>query len=75
MSTLEQKFNEARQRILAGEVLSIADQKELIDALREGRFAAAEAGTKARSERKSTKAAKAGISDEDLDSQLDDLGL
>lgn len=73
--SLDQAFNEARQRVLAGENLPLEEQAKLVKLLRENRFTAAEAGTKARSTRTATKAAKSGISDDDLDSQLGDLGL
>lgn len=75
MSTLEQEFNNARQRVLAGEQLPLEEQAKLVKLLRENRFSAAEAGGKARSTGKAKTAAKTGISDDDLDSQLGDLGL
>ena len=75
MSTLEQEFNSARQRVLSGEHLPLEEQARLVKLLRENRFSSAEAGGKARSTGKAAKVKATGISDEDLDSQLDDLGL
>lgn len=71
--SLEQTLNQARQRILAGEKLSLAEQAELIKAIRENRHAAAEAGAKAREKKTSTRTAKAGATDEQVDADLDDL--
>lgn len=72
---LETTLNAARQRVLAGEKLSIAEQAELIKALRQNRNAAAEAGATSRSKKSASKTAAKGISDDDLDSALDALGL
>lgn len=65
------QFNVARQRILAGEQLTIQEQKDLIAALRGARYGAAE--TSAAS--KTKKIAKAGPSDEDLSNEFASLGL
>jgi hypothetical protein len=75
MSTLEQTLNQARQRVLAGENLTVAEQAELVKLLRQNRFGAAEAGATARTRKTATKAAAKGVSDEDLDAQLEGLGL
>lgn len=75
MNTIDQEFNNARQRVLAGEKLTLEEQARLVKALREQRYSSAEAGGKARSTGKAAKAAKAGITDDDLDAQLGDLGL
>lgn len=72
MSSLEDLFNSARRRVLAGEQLSLEEQAELLKAIRAGRYSAAEAGAASRTKKA---AAKKTISDEDLDSQLGDLGL
>lgn len=68
---LAQQFNVARQRILAGETLSISEQRELITALRGARFGAAETSATA----KKTKTAKTPISDTDLADEFAALGL
>lgn len=75
MQTLDQVFNAARQRVLAGETLSIAEQRELVAALRQNRSAAAETSATAKTARKSITQAKIGLSDAELDSSLSDLGL
>jgi uncharacterized membrane protein len=72
MSDLQTVFNAARQRILAGEQLSVTEQRELITQLRGARFGAAETSTAAKT-RKST--AKTGISDDELAGDLASLGL
>lgn len=75
MSNLEQEFNNARQRVLSGEQLPLEEQKRLVEALRQNRFSAAEAGGGARTKGKAAKAKASGISDADLDADLGDLGL
>lgn len=75
MNTLEQEFNNARQKVLAGEHLPLDEQARLVKLLRENRYSAAEAGGKARSTGKAKATAKNGISDDDLDAALGDLGL
>lgn len=75
MSSLDQTLNNARQRVLAGEQLTIEEQTELVRLLRANRFGAAEAGAASRAKKSSSRAASKGISDEDLDAQLGDLGL
>lgn len=72
MSDLQSVFNTARQRILAGEQLSVTEQRELITQLRGARFGAAE--TSATSKTKKS-VAKKGLSDEDLADSLGALGL
>ena len=72
---LASQFNTARQRILAGEQLSIAEQKELITALRGARYGAGETSAAAKKTTASKKAAQTGASDADLDSDLAALGL
>lgn len=69
MSTIEQDFNLARQRVLAGEQLTLEEQQRLVAALRNGRNTAGEAGATSRAK----KAAAKGISDDELSSDLDDL--
>ena len=73
--SIEQEFNLARQRVLAGEQLPLEEQARLVKLLRENRYSSAEAGGKARTSGKAAKTKASGISDEDLDSQLGDLGL
>ncbi|MFM6926956.1 MAG: hypothetical protein ACKOX6_00740 [Bdellovibrio sp.] len=75
MQTLDQVFNAARQRVLAGEQLTIEEQRNLLTALRANRFSAAETSTTAKKRVAGAKAAKIGLSDEELDSSLSDLGL
>lgn len=72
MSDLQSVFNAARQRILAGEQLSVTEQRELITQLRGARFGAAETSATSKT-RKS--AAKAPLSDDDLAGDLASLGL
>jgi len=72
---LQQKFNLARERALAGERLSLDEQAELVKLLREQRYSAAEAGASARTRKTSARQAKTGLDDADLDAQLDDLGI
>lgn len=74
MSDLAQNLNIARQRVLAGEVLSLEEQRNLLKAVRGQRVSAAEPAAKAKS--KSATKARGGISDEQLDNDLDAaLGL
>lgn len=73
--SIEQKFNEARQAVLSGRQLSLEEQAELVQALRGGRFTAAESGGSARTKKTAERTKKSGLSDEDLDAQLGDLGL
>lgn len=73
MSTMDQEFNIARQKVLSGESLSIEEQARLTKLLRENRYSSAEAGGAARTKGKAKTAAKSGIDDATLDSQLDDL--
>lgn len=75
MSDLKFQLNKARQRVLAGEKLTIEEQKELLQMIRQSRTAAAEAGTAARTKRVTKKQAATGVSDAELDAQLSDLGL
>jgi hypothetical protein len=75
MHTLDQVFNTARQRVLSGEQLSIQEQRELLTALRANRFTAAETSATSKKRVATSKAAKIGLSDEELDSSLSDLGL
>lgn len=75
MSDLKFQLNKARQRVLAGEKLSLEEQKELLEMIRQSRTAAAESGTKARTKRVGKTQAKTGVSDAELDAQLADLGL
>lgn len=70
---LEQIINQARQRILAGERLSLDEQAALVKAIREGRNSAAEAGAAARTKKAGTRKAAAGATDEEVSSDLDDL--
>lgn len=72
---LAQQFNTARARILAGEQLTIDEQRQLITALRGARFGAGETSAAAKKTTATKKAAKVGLSDADLDAQLGDLGL
>ena len=72
---LEQTLNEARRKVLSGTPLSIEEQAELLRVIRGNRFAAAEAGAASRTRKTAAKTAKTGLSDDDLDSQLGDLGL
>ena len=73
--TPEQAFNEARQRVLAGEKLSLEEQAKLVELLRAGRYTAAEAGSGARAKKTTTRQSKVGMSDDELDASLGDLGL
>jgi hypothetical protein len=73
MSDLQSVFNVARQRILAGEQLSVTEQRELITQLRANRFGAAETSSAAK--KKSSAAKGKGMSDEELADSLGDLGL
>ena len=75
MADLKTELNRARQRVLAGEKLSLDEQKSLLEAIRQTRTAAAEAGAKSRTKRNASAAAKKGVSDAELDQQLADLGL
>lgn len=75
MATLEQVFNQARQRVLAGEQLTITEQRELVTLLRQNRFSAAETSSASKTKKATTKALANGVSDADLDAQLGDLGL
>lgn len=75
MSDLKFQLNKARQRVLSGEKLTLEEQKELLQMIRQSRTAAAEAGTKARTTRVAKKQASVGVSDAELDAQLSDLGL
>lgn len=72
---LETTLNRARQRVLAGEKLTVEEQAELVKIIRANRFAAAEAGSASRTKKTATRTATKGISDEDLDSALGELGL
>lgn len=75
MSTLEQAFNTARQRVLAGETLTIDEQRELVMHLRANRFNAAETSVASKSKAKAVTQSKKGVSDAELADQLGDLGL
>lgn len=75
MADLATTLNDARRRVLAGEDLSITEQAELVKLLRQNRNTAAEAGAKSRTKKSTERTTKAGISDEDLDAALGDLGL
>lgn len=75
MADLAQTLNDARRRVLAGEDLTIAEQAELVKLLRQNRHTAAEAGAKSRTKKSSERSTAKGISDEDLDAALGDLGL
>lgn len=71
--SLEQLINMARQRIVAGEKLSLAEQAELVKAIRAGRHAAAEVGAAARTKGTAKRKAATGASDDEVSSDLDDL--
>lgn len=73
MSDLKTSLNVARQRVLAGEKLTVEEQKELLSLIRQSRVAAAEAGNSARTKRNTKAAAKKGATDEQLHSDLDSL--
>lgn len=75
MSDLKFQLNKARQRVLSGEKLTLEEQAELLQMIRQSRTAAAEAGTTARTKRVGKTQAKVGVSDAELDAQLSDLGL
>lgn len=72
---LASQFNVARQRILAGEQLTIAEQKDLITALRGARFGAAETSATAKKATTAKRVAKTGPSDEALADEFASLGL
>jgi hypothetical protein len=71
MSDLQSVFNAARQRILAGEQLSVSEQKELIVQLRANRFTAAESSATA----KKKASPKSVMTDDELADSLKALGL
>lgn len=73
--SLEQVFNTARRRVLNGEQLTIGEQQELIRSLRANRFSAGETSTASKTKKVAAKQAKIGMSDDDLMSDLDSLGL
>lgn len=62
----QEERNDLRKRVLRGEELSLEEAKAVIASLREGRGAAAFAA-----ENKPKRAKKAGISDEQLNQDLD----
>jgi uncharacterized membrane protein len=70
MSDLQSVFNAARQRILAGEQLSVSEQRELITQLRANRFTAAETSATAKK-----RTSKAVMTDDELADSLKSLGL
>jgi hypothetical protein len=71
MSDLQSVFNAARQRILAGEQLSVSEQRELITQLRANRFTAAETSATA----KKRTSGKTVMTDDELADSLKSLGL
>lgn len=73
--SLDQVFNTARRRVLNGEQLTIGEQQELIRTLRANRFSAGEASTTSKTKKVAAKQAKVGMTDADLLSDLDSLGL
>jgi uncharacterized membrane protein len=75
MTDLIDLIRRSRQRVLAGESLSTDEQRELIQALRANRHAASTSGTEARTARSTAAKTKTGLSDDDLDASLGDLGL
>lgn len=75
MQSLEAVFQTARRRILAGEQLTVEEQRELLTSLRANRFSAGETSATSKTRKVATKQAKIGLSDEDLDASLSDLGL
>jgi hypothetical protein len=72
MSDLQSVFNAARQRILAGEQLSVSEQKELIVQLRANRFTAAESSA---TSKKKASSGKSVMTDDELADSLKALGL
>ena len=66
MLTNDQK-NDLRRRVLAGERLDVETARQIVEELRAGRRAAAEAGPLAKGKRN----AKPTMSDEALDADLD----
>jgi hypothetical protein len=70
MSDLQSVFNAARQRILAGEQLSVSEQRELITQLRANRFTAAESSATSKK-----RTSKAVMTDDELADSLKSLGL
>jgi hypothetical protein len=73
MSDVSESLNRARQRVLAGEEISIEEQRELLRQLREVRGTIASSPAPKKSTK--SKPAAAPISDDELDRQLGDLGL
>lgn len=73
--SLDQVFNTARRRVLNGEQLTIGEQQELIRTLRANRFSAGETSTTSKTKKVAAKQAKVGMTDDQLLSDLDSLGL
>lgn len=67
--TAEQR-NDLRRRVLLGQELSLEEARDVIESLRQGAGAAALAG-----EQKAKKPKKGSMSDEQLDADLQGLGL
>jgi hypothetical protein len=51
---LDIEFNNARQRVLAGEPLSIDEQRRLCEVIRNGRYSAGEASATSRTKKTAT---------------------
>ena len=69
----QEERNDLRERVLAGETMSLEEAKAVVDTIRQGRGAAALA---AESKPKKGRAKKAGLSDAELNASLDaKLGL
>lgn len=71
MASLTESLNLARQRVLAGEQLSLDEQRQLIQMLRDARGAAMPQPKEKKGASK--KSSKPAISDEQLDADLDSL--
>jgi len=72
--SLVDTLNEARRRVLAGEELTIEEQRRYIQMLRDARGTVPTGPSKSKSKSKS-KASAAPISDDDLFADLEKLGL
>jgi hypothetical protein len=70
MLTQDQK-NDLRKRVLQGQPLSLEEAKEVFESLRQGQAQAVLAGAEKKTSKKS--GGKKGMSDEELDKDLDDL--
>jgi hypothetical protein len=64
----QEERNDLRKRVLAGEALSLEEARQVIETIRQGRGAAA---LSAEAKPKKPKAAKPGMSDEELNASLD----